>query len=206
MFALLSSLHLKLGSDGALAGLRPGVAESLRAGHESAMQLIEAHTRSPSKAAWRYSTRLGRYGDDLMLRAATAFKGLGALAADEAIYASTDYDQEGQPLHGQRVYRLHFEDGGELPADAFWSITLYGQDRYLAGNALGRHALGNRSPLVRATDGSLELHVSHGEPPGPRQNWLPAPDGPFYLILRLYHPQRRLFEGRYRFPEMERIA
>jgi hypothetical protein len=206
VFSMLASVHVRLAGDGRLADLRPGVAEGLRQGHAAAMRMIEAFTRSPSKAAWRYSTRLGRYGDDLMLRAATAFKGLGALAGDEAIYASADYDHDGQPLHGAHGYRLHFEDGGQLPADAFWSVTLYGMDRYLAANELGRHALGNRSPLVRETDGSLNLHISHRRPPGPQQNWLPAPDARFYLILRLYHPQKRLLDGQYRFPEVERVA
>ncbi|WP_213958996.1 DUF1254 domain-containing protein [Variovorax sp. dw_308] len=206
VFALLTSLHLQCADDGKLANLRPGVAQGLRQGHAAAMRLIEAHTRSPSKAAWRYSTRLGRYGDDLMLRAATAFKGLGALAADEAIYASVDYDHDGVALHGGHCYRLHFEDGGQLPADAFWSITLYDGDRYLASTSLGRHALGNRSPLVRNADGCLTLFISHQCPPGPEQNWLPAPDAPFYLVLRLYHPQQRLFDGQYRFPDVERVA
>jgi hypothetical protein len=202
---LLGSIHVRLDADGRLADLRPGVVEGLRQGFAAGMQLIEAFTRSASKAPWRYSTRLGRYGDDLMLRAATAFKGLGALAADEAIYVSVDYDSDGRPLDGAHRYRLHFADGGQLPADAFWSITLYGADRYLAANALNRHALGNRSPLERAADGSLALEMSHRTPRGPQQNWLPAPDGSFYLILRLYHPQQRFLEGRYRFPEVERV-
>jgi hypothetical protein len=30
------------------------------------MAMIEGHSLSPSKAAWRFSTRLGRYGDDLI--------------------------------------------------------------------------------------------------------------------------------------------
>jgi hypothetical protein len=205
VFALLDSVHLRLGPDGRLGDLRPGVAEGLRQGHAAALQLIEAFTRSPSKAAWRYSTRLGDYGDDLMLRAATAWKGLGALAGDEAIYASADYDRDGLALHGAHGYSLHFEDGGCLPADAFWSITLYGADRYLAANALGRHALGNRSPLVREADGSLRLFISHRPPPGPEANWLPAPDAPFYLILRLYHPQQRLLDGQYHFPQIDRF-
>jgi hypothetical protein len=157
-------------------------------------------------AGWRYSTRLGRYGDDLMLRAATAFKGLGAVSAEFALYLMTDYDSDCEPLHGRNVYRIRFEDGGDLPADAFWSVTLYGSDRFLAGNPLGRFALGNRSPLQRDADGSLSLYVAHAEPPCPPSNWLPAPDGPFYLILRLYHPQARALKGEYRFPEMHRIS
>lgn len=110
----------------------------------------------------------------------------------------------GQALNGEHLYRLHFEDGGQVPADVFWSITLYGNDRYLAPNAIGRHALGNRSTLERNSDGSLTVHVSHQPPPGPQENWLPAPRG--YLILRLYHPQQGFLNGSYRLPPMERLT
>ena len=206
VFLLLKSVHLALPADGRLGDVRPATLEGLRQGHAAAMAMIEGHTRSPSKAAWRYSTRLGRYGDDLMLRAATAYKGLGALSAEIAVYANADYDHDGQALDGRHVYRIRFDDGGDLPADAFWSVTLYGEDRYLAPNPLDRFALGNRSALKKDADGALSLHVSHAEPPGPSSNWLPAPVGPFYLILRLYHPQQRLFDGQYRFPEVERLT
>ncbi len=118
VFALLESVHLRLPADGRIKDLRPATLEGLRQGHAAAMAMIEGYTRSPSKAAWRYSTRLGRYGDDLMLRAATAFEGLGALSGDIAIYATADYDSDGQPLDGRHVYRIRFEDGGDLPADA----------------------------------------------------------------------------------------
>ena len=206
VFELLRGAHVELAPDGALGNLRPATLEGLRLAHVSGMQMIEGASRAASKAPWRFSTRLGRYGDDMMLRAATAWKGLGALASDEAIYATTDYDEEGQMLDGDHLYRLHFEDGGQVPADAFWSITLYGNDRYLAPNVMGRYALGNRSALERNTDGSLTLHVSRQPPPGPQANWLPAPRGPFYLILRLYHPQQGFINGSYRLPPMERVA
>ncbi len=206
VFDLLRGAHVKLNPDGALGDLRPATLEGLRTAHDVGMRMIEATTRAASKAPWRYSTRLGRYGDDLMLRAATAWKGLGALAGDEAIYATTDYDDQGELLDGSRLYRLHFEDGGQVPAAAFWSVTLYGQDRYLAPNPIGRHALGNRSPLERNADGSLTLYVSRERPPGPEQNWLPAPAGGFYMILRLYHPQQAFLNGSYRLPRLERIA
>ena len=209
VFLLLKSVHLTLRPDGRLGELRPATLEGLRQGHAAGMALIEGHTRAASKAPWRYSTRLGRYGDDLMLRASTAYKGLGALSAEIAVYAMSDYDHDGRQLDGRHLYRIRFDDGGDLPADAFWSITLYGEDRYLAPNPLHRFALGNRSALQRDADGSLNLYVSQAQPPGPTAmlcNWLPAPAGPFYLILRLYHPQQRLFDGQYRFPEIERIA
>jgi DNA repair protein RadC len=148
-FDLLAAARLALPPGGSPKALRASAVEGLRAGHAAALALIEAHTRSASKAAWRFSTRLGRYGDDYILRAATAWKGLGALSGDEAIYATTDDDDRGEPLHGSRAYRIRFADGGDLPADAFWSISLYGHDRYFVPNALGRHALGSRSRLAR---------------------------------------------------------
>lgn len=206
VFDMLRAAHVPLRADGALADLRPATLEGLRTAYDSGMRMIEATTRAASKAPWRYSTRLGRYGDDLMLRAATAWKGLGALAADEAIYATTDYDDQGELLHGSGLYRLHFQDGGKVPAAAFWSVTLYGEDRYLAPNPIGRHALGNRSPLERNADGSLTLYVSRERPPGPQANWLPAPAGGFYLITRLYHPQPAFLDGSYRLPALERVA
>lgn len=206
VFDLLRSAHVQLAPDGTLGNLRTSTLEGLRTAYTAAMRMIDGAGRSASKAPWRYSTRLGRYGDDLMLRAATAWKGLGALVGDEAIYAVTDYDDQGELLAGERLYRLHFADGGQVPAGAFWSVTLYGEDRYLVPNGIGRYALGNRSPLVRNADGSLTLHVSHRAPPGPQENWLPAPPGGFYLILRLYHPQPSFLSGSYRLPPLERIA
>ena len=188
------------------SGLRPLVVDGLRGAWREAMALIEAHTHAASRAPWRFSTRLGRFGQDHMLRAATAWKGIGALAADEAIYAAADYDQHGDLLHGQHTFRIRFTDGGDLPADAFWSITLYGEDRFLPAVAPQRHALGSRSGLVKDADGSLSLHMGQRPPAGgPQSNWLPAPDAPFYLVLRLYHQQARLLEGRYAFPAVERL-
>ena len=71
---------------------------------------------------------------------------------------------------------------------------------------LQRHSLGSRSGLVRDADGSLALHLGRCQTAGPPSNWLPTPGAPFYLVLRLYHPQRRLLEGRYALPPVERVG
>lgn len=52
------------------SGLRPLVVDGLRGAWREAMALIEAHTHAASRAPWRFSTRLGRFGQDHMLRAA----------------------------------------------------------------------------------------------------------------------------------------
>jgi hypothetical protein len=44
--------------------------------------------------------------------------------------------------------------------------------------------------LRKDPDGSLTIYIQH-ESPGPdkESNWLPAPDGPVYLMMRLYWPK-----------------
>jgi len=35
-------------------------------------------------------------------------------------------------------------------------------------------------------------------------NWLPAPKGDFYVILRLYQPTAAILDGTYQLPQMTR--
>ena len=182
------------------AGLRPGAGfdwqtldaptrEGLLQGLTEASRLVAEAARSRRRKPWVLAGRAGRYGHDYLTRALTAYIGLGALATTEALYAAGHFDAEGQLLDGSRRYTLRFEADALPPADAFWSVTLYDADRFLYPNAIGRHAIGDRTPgLVRDQDGSLRIVFSHAQPEE-GANWLPTPAGRFYLILRLYHPR-----------------
>src|SRR4051794_18402834 len=83
----------------------------------------------------------------------------------------------------------------------FWSLTMYnGQIFMLADAPNGRVNVGtvnlDADDLVFAADGSLTLHLGHSKPTdaSARQNWLPAPDGPFCLALRAYVPELGILE------------
>ncbi len=53
-------------------------------------------------------------------------------------------------------------------------------------------------------DSSLVLHIAKESPGGDREsNWLPAPDGPFYMVLRLYGPEPAALEGKWTPPFAE---
>lgn len=206
LFTLLRKVGLRLEDDAEVAALRPSIVNGLRSAYAQGMALIEAHTRSQGHKAWGYSMRLGIYGDDWLLRACTAMKGLGALRADEAVYAMADFDADGAPLHGQHRYELRFAPGMLPPAEAFWSVSLYGEDRYFSANEIGRYAVGDRTPGLRMEpDGTLVIPIGHARP-ADDANWLPAPDGPFYLILRLYHPSAGFIAGQYTIPAVRRIG
>lgn len=139
----------------------------------------------------------GSYGADYDARASTAQVGLGALVPSEAIYPLAQVDSSAQPLDGSRRYLVRFEPGELPPAKAFWSLTMYDTDGFFVPNALNHFAIGDRSGLAYGPDGSLEIHLQTEQPANPaqRRNWLPAPPGPFRLIMRLYEPRPRAIDG-----------
>ncbi len=163
---------------------------------------VAAVAASQSRAVngWTIRTDIGTYTDPVV-RAVVARFGWGANVPQEAVYASSTADGDGRPYNGTRTYVVHFASRELPPVKAFWSLTLYGHDRFLVENPLHRYALGDRSPsVVRNRDGSLDLYIGHTAPPGHEGNWLPAPAGPFSLSLRMYLPEAPVLNGGYRVP------
>ena len=111
-------------------------------------------------------------------------------------------DADGAQLNGGSRYQLRFSQ--TPPVGAFWSVTMYDTpDFFLVANPIGRYSVGDRTPgLHIADDGSLTIYMQRDEPqsPGQRANWLPAPDGDFRPILRMYEPDEAIFDGRYQLP------
>ena len=71
------------------------------------------------------------------------------------------------------------------------------EDQHLVANPLARFALGDRDPLVKNADGSLDLYVQTKSPGREQErNWLPAPQaGRFSLALRLSWPAAAALDG-----------
>jgi hypothetical protein len=182
------------------APLRAGLQQGLVDG----AALVVAQSRSQVARPWAAHYGLGRYGTNYLTRALTAYKGLGALASDEAVYAMGDFDADKQPLDGRYGYLMRFESGQMPPVDAFWSVTLYAADRFLYANPAQRYSIGDRTEGLRSDpDGGLTLRIGHVRPSDPA-NWLPAPASSFYLILRMYSP---LPDTRsWHMPPLKRIA
>jgi hypothetical protein len=125
------------------------------------------------------------------------------------MYTNGLEDAQGEALDGRYRYRLHLPPGG-VPADAFWSLSLYLLERdgraYFCDNPLRRYAIGNRSAGLKANaDGSLDILIQH-QPPADSGNWLPAPPGAFRVTMRAYQPRRELLDGSFRYPGIERLA
>ncbi|MDR3269240.1 MAG: DUF1254 domain-containing protein [Tannerella sp.] len=143
------------------------------------------------------AAKIGDYKTDYNLRALVAYRGLGALPPEEAIYYSYYTDKDGAPLNGANHYRIHFEKGQLPPAQSFWSYTVYGKDRYLVENPIRRYAIGDRDPLTFNSDGSLDLYLGEESPGGDRENnWLPTGAKEFNLSLRIYTPTEAFLKDR----------
>lgn len=149
---------------------------------------------------------IGVYGNDYLQRAFIGFAGLGALPPEEAIYPMAPLDAEGKPFSGASRYVLHFAREELPPADAFWSLTMYGADQFFVANPLDRFAIGDRDKLVFNPDGSLDLYIQKDSPGADKEaNWLPAPEGAFTMNLRLYLPRRAAMEGSWTPPPVKRV-
>jgi hypothetical protein len=80
-----------------------------------------------------------------------------------------------------------------------------GKTQALVANPLQRYLVNSTmlGSLQRADDGSLTIYVQKDSPGADREsNWLPAPDGPFYCIMRIYLPKPEVIEKRWKEPPL----
>jgi hypothetical protein len=145
--------------------------------------------------------------NNYLYRYAGADVGLFGNSADEATYFNYVVDSEGKPANGARhSYTVHFAKDQLPPADAFWSLTLYDtKTKLLVPNHKKRYVINSRMlpNLKLDADGGLTLALQHHEPPKAEQsNWLPAPPGPFYAVLRMYLPKPEANNGQWKLPPL----
>jgi hypothetical protein len=131
---------------------------------------------------------------DWLLRAAAAKAGIYGNSAAEAMYPLAKSDREGQPLDGSKnKYTLTFAKDHYPPVNAFWSVTMYdGKTQLLIENPINRYLVNSPmlSDMKKNADGSLTLYIQKDSPGKAKEtNWLPAPNGPIYLVMRLYWPK-----------------
>ncbi|MGD9825283.1 DUF1254 domain-containing protein [Desulfobacter sp.] len=134
------------------------------------------------------------YNGDWLKRAAAAKGGIYGNDGIEAMYPMTRIDVTGKTLDGSKHnYTLTFAAGKLPPVNAFWSVTMYdGKSQLLIQNPINRYLI--NSPMLpnmkTNADGSLTIYIQKESPGADKEsNWLPAPDGPIYLVMRLYWPK-----------------
>lgn len=172
----------------------------VQAGMKDGQARIDEYLRSEvtNLDGWTIGSFFGDrsfYSGDWLKRAAGARSGLFGNDAAEAVYPSARSLADGELLDGSKHnYTLTFPADDLPPARAFWSITIYdGKTQLLVANDINRYLI--NSPmlpqLTQNPDGSYTILIQKANPgPDKVSNWLPAPDGPIYLVMRLYWPQQ----------------
>ncbi|MGO9006298.1 MAG: DUF1254 domain-containing protein [Beijerinckiaceae bacterium] len=146
---------------------------------------------------WNVSDAPGdsaHYNGNWLARAVAAQAGIYGNSPEEAMYPFTRKDSTGKTLDGSKSnYTLTFAAGQLPPVNSFWSVTMYdGKTQLLIKNPIDRYLI--NSPMLpgmkKNADGSLTLYIQNKSPGADREaNWLPAPAGPIYLVMRLYWPK-----------------
>jgi len=174
---------------------KAAVAEGAKAGEEKVSQFLASGLKKIN--GWNVGSFFGDrnfYKGDWLMRAGAAKGGIYGNDAVEATYPVTRVDGKGETLDGSKHnYTLTFPAGQFPPVNAFWSVTMYdGKTQLLIKNPINRYLI--NSPMLpqmkKNPDGSLTLYIQKDSPGGDKQaNWLPAPNGPIYLVMRLYWPK-----------------
>lgn len=134
--------------------------------------------------------------------------GIWGNAKEEAIYPAYYNDSTGKPLDGKNRYTLRFAPDDLPPVNAFWSLTMYNLPaRLLIANPINRYLI--NSPMLpdlkKDSDGGVTLYIQRESPGKDKEsNWLPAPEGPFLMALRLYVPKPEALDGTWKQPPLER--
>jgi len=175
------------------------VRAGLEDGHAEAMRVIAASRSQLGQDTGSGWTKVdkARYGFNFLSRAVTNHVGLGANVEEENYSFNTFVDAQGATLDGAAAsYTLEIVPP---PVDAFWSLTLYDSSNFeLYPNAIGRHLVSDRQlPALKNDTDRWTITIQHARP-DTQSLWLPAPNGPFYLVFRAYLPRPEMISGGWR--------
>lgn len=147
--------------------------------------------------------------NNYLYRMGAAVLGIYGNTKEEAIYPVYYMDGDGQKLDGANRYTLRFAKDQLPPVNSFWSLTMYEQPgSFLVDNPINRYLL-NSTMLAQFKmdeDSGLTLYVQNESPGKDKEaNWLPAPKGPFSVVMRLYWPKAEAVEGKWKQPPLTRV-
>jgi hypothetical protein len=121
-----------------------------------------------------------------------------------SFYLTNLYDSEGRLFDGESTYKMNVP--ADTPAGDFWSAIAYSFATH--GFIVGSERVGisslEKDSLNVNDDGSVDLYFAPNAPQGRQSNWIPTGEN-FWIILRLYGPEERLFDKSWRLPDIEKI-
>jgi hypothetical protein len=208
MMARFAKIGIGPGKPFDAASLDPKLRAAIEAGIKAANEQIKKRKAKVTSSVGLFGTpkQMRKYSDGYLRRAVAAVMGIYGNSPAEAYYTPYLKDKAGKPLSAKNRYVMHLNP--PPPTKYFWSLTMYNlPQQLLVANPLNRYKLSNASEgLVKNSDGSITLYLQHDAPKDAKQkaNWLPAPaEGNFYMILRMYGPEKPIIDGKWKSPPVE---
>ncbi|RLA18509.1 MAG: DUF1254 domain-containing protein [Gammaproteobacteria bacterium] len=146
---------------------------------------------------------------DYFDRALGAHVGIFGNVKEQSVYYPFAKDDKGVLFDGSKHnYQITFTKDQIPPVKNFWSWTMYKlPQRWLVDNPLDRYSIGSATPgLKTASDGSITIYMQAKSPGKDKEsNWLPAPEGPFWPVLRTYGPGKTILNKTYKVPAIKQV-
>lgn len=121
-----------------------------------------------------------------------------------SFYLTAVRDQGGKLLNGTDTYRLTVPS--DTPAKDFWSVIVYSMKT--KGFVEGADRVGLSSvhldKMAKNDDGTVDVFFGPVAPKGMESNWIPTGED-FFLMFRLYGPDKPLFDKTWTLADVEKI-
>ncbi|MGD8371693.1 MAG: DUF1254 domain-containing protein [Syntrophobacterales bacterium] len=192
------------------------VGEAMAKANDFAKRMEEAHYMDGLQ--WHFATvanpdQRAEYYDQLDERAAWLYEAVtndpamhGQKTGKGQIYLGTYKDKDGDWLDGGKNYVLHVPP--DVPAEVFWSITLYDVDtRCLIINKQKIADRSSRMDLIKNKDGSVDIYLGPDAPKWKEKNWIPTVAGKaWFPYFRLYSPKKAFLDRTWVLPDIEKAG
>jgi hypothetical protein len=155
---------------------------------------------------WRAQQRFDARGNAYLERARSCRFHFLAGDEHEVLHRLAFTDDAGEPLHGGRSYRLHFDAWNRPPAQAFWSLTASDARFQRLPTGMPSSSIRSRDALVKNADDSIDILIQSTHPGTSNVNRIAVPKEAFGLILRLYWPRPPALNGLWSPPALHAVG
>ena len=113
-------------------------------------------------------------------------------------------DSDGEFMNEADTYKLNVP--ADTPAKDFWSVIAYSMKTKGFIEGVDRVGLSSQviDTMKKNDDGSVDVFFAPKAPKGMESNWIPTGED-FFLLFRLYGPDKPLFEKTWTLGDVEKV-
>jgi hypothetical protein len=122
----------------------------------------------------------------------------------DTFYLTGLRDHDGNLFNGTSTYRLRVPK--DAPARDFWSVIVYSMNTKGFLDGKDRVGLSSKETgqMKSNADGSVDVYFAPKPPAGLESNWIPTGED-FFLLFRLYGPEKPLFEKTWKLDDVQKV-